>query len=106
MCMQDPIRQAAASGKPVAAVHGKSANVSSHDRTDRQPISLFSRLQCGIFAPSTSTCSICGGSASNSDALAISAAAIGPAKCALRPVSSAKASKMPNVAGPIRARRL
>ena len=36
------------------------------------------------------------------DALAISAAAIGPAKCALRPASSAKASKMPNVAGPNR----
>ncbi len=55
-----------------------------------------------IFAASTSTCSICGGSASNSAAFAINAAAIRPARCACRPASSGNASKMPNVAGPNR----
>src|SRR6267143_2717019 len=76
--------------------------IHSHRQNYSLPRPSLDRLQCAIFAASTSTCSICGGSASNSGALAISAAAIWPARCALRPASSAKASKMPNVAGPNR----
>ena len=49
------------------------------------------------FAARTSTCSMVGGWASSSGALAISAAAICPARCAWRPASSANASKMPKV---------
>src|SRR5258706_1890331 len=59
------------------------------------------RCQPGLtFAASTSTLSICGGRASSSGALAISAAAIRPSRWALRPASSAKASKMPKEEGP------
>src|SRR5580693_7167770 len=43
-----------------------------------------------------------GGCASSSGAFAIKAAAIRPSRCAWRPASSGKASKMPNVEGPIR----
>jgi hypothetical protein len=50
----------------------------------------------GSFAASRSTGSMRGGSARSSPALAISAAAMGPLMCALRAVSSGKASKMPN----------
>src|SRR5215475_6094725 len=56
----------------------------------------------GSFAARTSTRWIAGASANRSEACAISAAAIGPAKCACRPDSSGNASKMPNVDGPIR----
>ena len=51
------------------------------DQTTRDEAPSADRPQCEIFAASTSTCSICGGSASNSDALAIRAAAIGPPRC-------------------------
>src|SRR5581483_8638724 len=58
--------------------------------------------QATTFAASRSTCSIFGGSASSSLAFFIRAAAIGPERCALRPFSSGKASKIPNSAGPKR----
>src|SRR5215472_9823827 len=51
----------------------------------------------GNFAASTSIFSITGGLARSSEALAISAAATLPDKCACRPASSGKASKMPKV---------
>lgn len=66
------------------------------------PIYGLRPLHCVIFAASTSTCSMWGGSASSSEAFSISAAAICPPRCALRPASSANASKMPNVDGPNR----
>ena len=43
-----------------------------------------------------------GGLASSSGAFAIKAAAIGPDRCAWRPASSLKVSKIPNVEEPIR----
>ena len=43
---------------------------------------------CGSLAPSTSTGSIEGGAASRLDACAMSALAMGPARCACRPASS------------------
>src|SRR5204863_9452865 len=46
-------------------------------------------------AARTSTCSMRGGSASSSAARFIRAAAIGPPRCACRPVSLGNASKMP-----------
>ena len=55
----------------------------------------------GSFTANTSTFSIDGALDNNAAAFAMSAAAIGPFKCALRPASSGKASKMPNVDGPI-----
>jgi len=56
----------------------------------------------GSLAARTSTFSITGGCANNSEAFAISAAATRPERCAWRPDSSGKASKMPNVDGPRR----
>ncbi|HEY6885060.1 MAG TPA: hypothetical protein VI278_13585 [Nitrososphaeraceae archaeon] len=43
-----------------------------------------------------------GGFAKSSEAFSASAAATRPDRCACRPESSGKASKMPNVDGPIR----
>lgn len=48
-----------------------------------------------------STISITGSLASNSEALAIKAAAIGPLRCAMRPSIVSKVSKIPKVEGPI-----
>ncbi|MGA8084083.1 MAG: hypothetical protein WB988_19700 [Candidatus Nitrosopolaris sp.] len=53
-------------------------------------------------AARTSTFSIVGGWAKSSDAFAVSAAATRPDRCACRPDSSGKASKIPNVDGPMR----
>ena len=83
------VNRAAASGNPLVAAHGKSANnVLTPTELFTNTLPSSARLQFEIFAASTSTCSIRGASASNSGALAISAAATGPARCALRPASS------------------
>lgn len=62
----------------------------------------LSILPPGSFDARTSTFSMIGGLARSSGAFAISAAATLPARCACRPASSGKASKIPNVVGPIR----
>src|SRR6478672_11716559 len=54
-----------------------------------------------LFDARISGLSIFGGLASNSFALAKSALAISPFRCAFRPFSSAKVSKMPYFPGPI-----
>src|SRR6266850_2239462 len=58
--------------------------------------------QACTFDASRSTCSILGGSDRSSPARFISAAAMGPLRCAFLPFSSGNASKMPNSAGPKR----
>src|SRR5690349_8192544 len=56
----------------------------------------------GNFAASTSTFSMDGGAENSSPAFAIRAAATLPERCACRPASSGKASKIPKVVGPRR----
>src|SRR5882757_2977522 len=70
-----------------------SLGASSTER--RLDYAAFSILVDGSFAASTSSFSIFGGSANNSAALAISAFATAPVRCASRPESSGNTSKMP-----------
>ncbi len=60
------------------------------------------RCRHGNLAARTSSCPIFGGCAKSSGAFAVSAAATLPDRCAFRPDSSVKTSKMPNEPGPMR----
>src|SRR5258707_7149185 len=73
-----------------------------HERGQETGDDPVGRLHPGTLTARTSTFSMEGGDERSSGALAISAAATRPDRCACRPASSGKASKMPKVEGPRR----
>src|SRR5438105_2130481 len=92
----------AAAGRP--AYPGATTGTASGTTPSARP--QHERRRVGVLfiyrplAASTSCTSIAGGSVSRLGALAISAAATAPERCASRPELSGKASKIPNVEGP------
>ena len=70
-------------------------------KTSMSESASFDSVYFDSLHASNSTCSMTGGFARSALALAINAFAISPERCAWRPESSLKVSKMPKVDGPI-----
>src|SRR5579859_2188144 len=91
----------AAQRRNVKARHGSAAKMTCSAYESHQGRHREATNHRPVFDARISGLSICGAFENKSFALANSALAISPFKCALRPFSSAKVSKMPYFPGPI-----